>query len=88
MSSLAHGIDAIVSRQVRRWESGRKAEGERERGPRLGPRPPCIAFSRLKHSGGEEIARRVAERLDWGFFGRSPAGQRYRSRPQNGDGIR
>lgn len=58
-----HSIEILIDRQVRRWDLQRASEG-----PRV--QPPCVALSRLPHSGAAEIGRRVAERLDYGFFGR------------------
>jgi cytidylate kinase len=50
----------LVEHQARRWDlEGRRPE------PR---RPPCIALSRLPGSGAAELGRRVAEKLDFGFF--------------------
>lgn len=59
-------IEGLVDRQIRRWEAAVKAQKER---PPQSP-PPCVAFSRLPHAGGAELARRVADRIDYGFFGR------------------
>jgi hypothetical protein len=52
----------LFERQARRWAIDRR-EGMPQ------PRGPAVAFSRLPGSGGDEIARRVAEWLDYGFFG-------------------
>ena len=56
------GIDEIVDRQVRRWEVSHRAALPRQK--RL-----CVALSRLPHSGGAELGQRVADKLDYGFFG-------------------
>ena len=58
-----HNIEVLVDRQMRRWNLQQVSEG-----PIL--RPPCVALSRLPHSGAAEIGQLVAERLDYGFFGR------------------
>jgi cytidylate kinase len=58
-----HNIEILIDRQVRRWDLQQVSEE-----PRIWP--PCVALSRLPHSGAGEIGRRVAERLDYGFFGR------------------
>jgi cytidylate kinase len=55
-------LDELVGRQVRRWEMERRAPG-------LRPAPPCVALSRLAHSGAAELGRQVAGRLGYGFFG-------------------
>jgi len=53
----------LADRQVRRWDLQQRAEEA--------PRPkPCVAISRLPGAGGAEVGRRVAEALDYGFFGR------------------
>ncbi|MBW1684226.1 MAG: cytidylate kinase-like family protein [Deltaproteobacteria bacterium] len=53
----------LADRQIRRWDLQQRA-GE-------APRPkPCVAISRLPGAGGAEVGRRVAEALDYGFFGR------------------
>ena len=57
-----HSINELVERQGRRWELERRR-------PALPPRPRCIALSRLPRSGGAELGRRVAEKLEFGFFG-------------------
>jgi cytidylate kinase len=48
---------------MRRWEL-------RERAARDTSVAACIAISRMPGSGGAEIGHRVAEALDFGFFGR------------------
>jgi len=58
----AEQIAQLFERQARRWAI------ERREGMPL-PRGPVVAFSRLPGSGGDEIARQVAEWLDYGFFG-------------------
>ena len=53
----------LADRQMRRWDLQQRAEEA--------PRPePCVAISRLPGAGGAEVGRRVAEALDYGFFGR------------------
>jgi len=58
-----HSIEILIDRQMRRWNLQQVSEA-----PSL--RPPCVALSRLPHSGAAEIGQLVAERLDYGFFGR------------------
>jgi cytidylate kinase len=58
-----HNVEVLIGRQMRRWDLQKAPEGAQVR-------PPCVAISRLPHSGGAEIGKRVAERLDYGFFGR------------------
>lgn len=55
-------LEELVERQVRRWEM-------RERLHPPSPPLPCIALSRLPHSGAAELAQAVADKLDYGFFG-------------------
>jgi cytidylate kinase len=62
---VSRSIETLVGRQIRRWEAEIKARDQKARQP-----APSIAFSRLVCAGGEEVARRVSERLEWGFFGR------------------
>jgi len=52
----------LAERQAARWERARQAKAH--------PAKPAVALSRLPGSGGEEVARLVAERLDFGLFGR------------------
>ena len=55
-------LDELVERQVRRWEMQQRASEPP-------PSPSCVALSRQPHSGAAELAQRVAEKLDYGFFG-------------------
>lgn len=55
-------LDALVAYQVQRWELEERQR--KQRGPL-----PCIAMSRLPHSGATEVGRKVADRLEFGFFG-------------------
>ena len=55
------GLADLVDRQVHRWHSS-----QRDRRPQ---HSSCIALSRLPHSGAGELARIVAEKLDYGLFG-------------------
>ena len=59
---VPRGLDELVARQIRRWESERDAQTPC-------PAPPCIALSRLPHSGGAAVGQQVADKLDYGFFG-------------------
>jgi cytidylate kinase len=54
----------LADRQMRRWELQRRSAA------RPSSRSPCVALTRLPGAGGEEIAQRVAETLDYGLFGR------------------
>lgn len=57
-------LNRMVGRQVRRW----MLDEERKR--RLGRSTgPCVALSRLPGCGAAEVGQRVAEDLDFGFFG-------------------
>ena len=56
-----HSVSELVERQGRRWEFERRGGAHRV--------SPCIALSRLPCSGGAELGRRLAERLDFVFFG-------------------
>jgi cytidylate kinase len=58
-----HYVEVLIDRQIRRWDLQHVSEG-----PHV--RPPCVAISRLPHSGAAEIGQQVAARLDYGFFGR------------------
>jgi cytidylate kinase len=60
--SSARGLEDLVARQVRRWEMERRADQQRERSP-------CVALTRLRRSGADELGLRVAEQLGYGFFG-------------------
>jgi len=59
---MAHGIPELVERQVRFW----RVQGASSR---TAPPNPCVALSRLPHSGAAEIGHALAERLGYGFFG-------------------
>jgi cytidylate kinase len=55
-------LDALVAYQVQRW-----ALEQQKSAPRGAL--PCVAMSRLPHSGAAEVGKQVAERLGFGFFG-------------------
>jgi len=55
-------IGALINRQMRRWEIQQPRSSA--------PSRPCVAISRLPHASGGRVGRLVAERLDYGFFGR------------------
>lgn len=59
---MARAVEALIERQVRRWELLARA-----------PKPAgrCVAVSRMPGAGGGELARRLAERLDYGLFDRA-----------------
>jgi cytidylate kinase len=53
----------LAERQAARWDRmGRTSEA--------GKHAPAVTLSRLPGAGGEEVGHLVAERLDYGFFGR------------------
>lgn len=56
-----HSVSELVERQGRRWALEQRSGSHQP--------SPCIALSRLPHSGGAELGRRLAERLDFVFFG-------------------
>ena len=58
----ARNIAEQIERQARRWEIQKRAAEPK-------PAAPCIAISRLPGSGADRLGRRVAEKLDYGFFG-------------------
>ena len=60
--TLPRSLDQLVDHQIRRWH----LEYQR---PTSHTRRPCIALSRLPGSGAEELGLRLAERLDYAFFG-------------------
>ena len=60
--SAPRRLDQLVEHQVRRWEVERRATVPQ-------PRAPSIALSRQPGSGAAELAHKVAEWLDYGFFG-------------------
>lgn len=58
--TLTKRTDAILGRQLARWE-------EASRAPR---RRPCVAIASLSGAGGDELGQQVAERLGFACFGR------------------
>jgi cytidylate kinase len=58
----ARSLDALIERQVHQWQAARKAAERRAR--------PCISISRQPGTGGEDLGRRLAERLGYGYFER------------------
>jgi cytidylate kinase len=61
--SSPRSLDQMVNRQIQRWTHDRA----RRRSSIL---RPCVALSRLPGSRAAELGRLVAERLEFGFFGR------------------
>jgi cytidylate kinase len=61
MDAAQAGIEALLERQSRRWQIEQGAGMPR-------PRGPVVACSRWAGACGEEVAQRVAEWLDYGFF--------------------
>ena len=60
--TASRSLEELVDRQVRLWEAERRVHTPP-------PRGPCIALSRLPGAGAAELGKRVAELLDYGFFG-------------------
>ena len=58
---MARSIEEMVDHQMRRWALIGRASSHT-------PPRPCLALSRLAGAGAAELGRRVAERLDYGFF--------------------
>lgn len=61
-------IQAIVDRQIQRWNVESKLR--KQSGPSAQMLRPVITVSRTLGSGGEEVARTVAERMNLQIFGR------------------
>jgi len=59
----AEQLAELFARQARRWEIDRRAGMPQ-------PRGAVVGVARLPGSGGDEVARRVAAWLDYGFFDR------------------
>ena len=55
-------LEELVERQARRWEMRQQFSAPL-------PSLSCVALSRLPHSGAAELAKSVAEKLDFGLFG-------------------
>jgi cytidylate kinase len=53
-------LDQLVDHRVRGWQLDARRTQPRRR--------PCVALSRLPGSGADELGRRLAERLGYGFF--------------------
>jgi cytidylate kinase len=66
------GLNQIVARQVRLWETRRLGELQREMEEKKVEEPikPYIAISREVGSGGRSIGESVANQLEWEFFDR------------------
>jgi cytidylate kinase len=59
---MARSIEELADRQMKRWAMLRRSTAaERAR--------PCIALSRLPGAGAAALGQRLAERLDYTFFG-------------------
>ena len=54
-------LESLVEEHVQRWAVEQRSGGAR--------RASCIALSRLPGSGGDELGQRVADMLDYTFFG-------------------
>lgn len=58
----SYNLDELVQRQTQRWQAAHAV-------PRRTRFSRCVAVSRLPHALGEELARQLAEKLDYGLFG-------------------
>ncbi len=58
---MPKSLKALIDRHIQRAELMRRAASTAA--------PPCLALSRLPGSGGEDLGRRVAERLGYEFYG-------------------
>jgi len=67
-------IDQIIERQMRQWELGRSAQVNKEREAHLaagkGEVIDYITISRERGSGGEQIAKILADLLKWQWYDR------------------
>lgn len=73
MSSAFHGgsdIGRIVERQMRNWELARAQRHEPVKGQARPEVCDFVSISRTVASGGGEVARLLAERLQWPLFDR------------------
>lgn len=59
---MPRSIEELADRQLRRWSYLRRSHAER-------PPRPCIALSRLPGAGAADLGQRLAERLDYTYFG-------------------
>jgi len=58
---MPRSLEELADHQMRRWSVIARASART-------PARPCLALSRLPGAGGALLGRRVAERLDYGFF--------------------
>jgi cytidylate kinase len=58
--TLSKRTDAILGRQLARWEEASRAPRQR----------PCLAIASLPGAGGDALGQRVAEQLGFACFGR------------------
>lgn len=58
---MPRSLEELADRQMRRWAVIGRSSGQT-------PVRPCLAISRFPGAGGEELGRRVAEGLGYGFF--------------------
>jgi len=59
---MPRSIEELADRQMRRWSLTRRSSAQEA------PRP-CIALSRLPGAGAAALGQKLAERLDYTFFG-------------------
>ena len=59
---MVRSVEELVNREMRRWELSRRSAASE-------PPRPCIAISRYPGSGAATLGQRVAESLDYAFFG-------------------
>lgn len=63
------GIARVVERQMRNWELARSQQGEAP-GAKTAEVEHFVTISRVVGAGGDEVARRLAEKLGWPLFDR------------------
>ncbi len=74
MSQIKHGadIEALVNRQMRLWETMARSAQEPAEATTVPSKKfgPYVTISRFVGTGGDEIAKRVADKLGWQVFDR------------------
>jgi cytidylate kinase len=59
---MVHSVEELADRAMKRWEFSRRSEFSE-------PHRPCIAISRYPGAGAATLGQRVAESLDYAYFG-------------------
>lgn len=59
---MVRSVEELANREMRRWELTRRSASSE-------PPRPCIAISRYPGAGAAALGQRVAETLDYAFFG-------------------